>query len=397
MKKEATTKTTTKNATTQNTKKEGRNKTMKTTTTFDINAHNNNMIIQHADGSRETITAEEMKEKNAARYNAEKVATLRKWANNRGIANADSMRKAALVAALVEHDARPKSEKEISTIVTDVTAKVAKATREHAAAKKETPKKEKKTAAQKPKKDSTKKDTKKDVTKMKSVVTSLEEEDFRIVVAIDAANMQNEEIADALNRIKTLKLYEAKGADSMKNFVEDKCATAEEKAKGKKGKYHGFSYSTVNMYINAHNYIYSMKNTEGNTIFSTYGMHLIQALIVPCRYYEKAVRKAVEEGRVKASMSLEALKALIDAEGWKSPKKEAAEAKKPKVNAAANAEEGATASTLPKNEKNNGVSDEVAEASAAILSNFIEKAKATKEEKAAAIAALDMLMKRADI
>ncbi len=394
MKKETTTKTTTKNATTQNAKKEGRNKTMKTTTTFDINAHNNNMIIQHADGSREAITAEEMKKKAETRYNAEKVATLRKWANARGIEGADSMKKAAIVAALVADDSKPKEEKEAAKKARKEAAqkKSAEAKKEAATPKKEAPKKEKETAAQKPKKDA-----KKNAPKMDSVTTSLEKEDARIVCALDVANMQNEEIADALNRIKTLKLYEAKGADSMKNFVEDKCATAEEKAKGKKGKYHGFSYSTVNMYINAHNYIYSMKDTDGNAIFSTYGMHLIQALVVPCRYHSEAVRKAVEEGRVKASMSLETLKKLIDSEGWKSPKKEAADAKKPKTTAAATAEEGATVSTLPKSEKNNGVSDEVAEASAAILSNFIEKAKATVEEKAAAVAALDMLMKRADI
>ena len=355
-------------------------------------------VIEHTDGSRETITAEDMKKKNAARYNAEKVATLRKWAKARGIADADSMKKTALVAALVADDATPKEEKEAAkTARKEAAQKKDAEAKKTAAAKKDAPKKEKKTAAPKPKKDSAQK--KEDAPKMDSVKTSWEKEDARIVCAMDVANMQNAEIADALNTQKTLKLYEAKGADSMKDFVENKCRTAEDIAAQRKGKYHGMSYNTVNLYINAHNYIYSMKDEDGFAIFMTYGMHLIQALVVPCRYHAEAVREAVKDGRVNASMSLEALKKLIEAEAWKSPKKEAAEAKKPTAatEAAEEAEEAATASTLPKTEKHNGITDEAAEAAAAILSAFIDEAEADSAKKEAATKALETLMKRADI
>ena len=81
---------------------------------------------------------------------------------------------------------------------------------------------------------------------------------------------------------------------------------------------------------------------------------------------------------------------------WKSPKKEAAEAKKPTA-ATEEAEEAATASTLPKTEKHNGITDEAAEAAAAILFAFIDEAKADSAKKEAATKALEILMKRADI
>lgn len=394
-------KTAQKEAATQNAKnakttKGRKEEDMKNTTTFDINAHNNNMIIKHTDGSREAITAEDMKKKNAARYNAEKVATLRKWAKARGIEGADSMKKAALVAALVTDDSTPKEEKAAAkTARKEAAQKKNVEAQKEAAAKKDAPKKAKKTTTQKPKKDGAKKTE--DAPKMDSVNTSFEKEDARIVCALDVANMQNTEIADALNRQKALKLYESRSANSMKDFVENKCRTEEDIRLGRKGKYHGMSYSTVNTYINANNYVYSMKDSEGYTIFATYGMHLIQALVPPCRYYAEAVREAVKDGRINAAMSLETLKDLIDMEGWRSPKKEAAEAKKPNANAAAEAEEGATASTLPKSEKNNGVKEEDATLAAAALSKYIDESKAPKEAKAAAEAALKILMKYADI
>lgn len=378
--------------------KEGRKEAMKKTATFDINAHNNARIIEHMDGSRETITAEDMKMKNAARYNAEKVAQLRKWATARGIADADSMKKSALVAALVEDDAKPKEEKEAAKKAHKeaVTAKNAEAKKEAAAPKKNAQKKEKKEAAQKPKKDTKKKE---DAPKMDSVKTSLEKEDARITCAMDVQNMQNTDIADALNRIKTLKLYEAKGADNMADFVNNKCATDEDRREGKKGKYHGMSYSHVNKYINAHNYVYSMKEEDGSITFECYGWHLIQALIAPCRHHSEEVREAVKDGKITASMSLKSLNELIDAEGWKKEKKEAADGAQ-KTDAEAEAAKDATAEAveeMPKAEKHNGVTEEEAEDAAAVLSTFIEEAKISEAKKRIAQKALDILMKRADI
>ena len=360
---------------------------------FDINAHNNKMIIEHADGSRTEATAEEVAKRSLERYKAEKVAQLRKWAKARGIEGADSMKKAALVAALVAHDAMPKEEKpKAKKARKEAAAKKEAEAQKEAKEKKEEKPKAKKDAAKKEKKE--KKEAAAAVEKMDSVKTSLEKEDARIAIAMDVQNMQNAEIADALNRIKALKLYEVKNADSMKNFVEEKCRTAEDIEKGRKGKYRGMSYSTCNMYINAHNYVYSMKDADGHILFEAYGMHLIQALVTPCRYFAEGVRAAVEEGEISASMSLEALKKLIDAKMWKKAKKEAA----PKE-AAEGEEEGeeAEAEEMPKTEKHNGISTEAAEAAAAVLSVFIDSAKAKKKEKEAAQKALETLMKRADI
>lgn len=410
MKKEAMQNTAKKNADVKkveaivkrNTQTEGRKgKDMKKNTqkkdsgaAFDINAHNNKKIIEHSDGRREEVTAEAIAQKALERYNAEKVGQLRKWAKARGIDGAEEMKKAALVAALVADDTQPKEEKPKE-----------KKARKEAAAKKDAEakteakaKKEKKDAAPKPKKDAKKKEAKKeDAPKMDSVKTSLEKEDARITCAMDVQNMQNTDIADALNRIKTLKLYEAKGADSMSDFVNNKCATAEEKAEGKKGKYHGMSYSHVNKYINAHNFVYSMKEEDGSITFACYGWHLIQALIAPCRHHSEEVREAVKDGKITASMSLKTLNALIDAEGWKKQKEEKEGAQKTDAEAAEGEAEEAAAEEMPKAEKHNGITEEEAEAAAAILSAFIDEADAPKEKKEAAEKALGTLQKRADI
>lgn len=141
-------------------------------------------------------------------------------------------------------------------------------------------------------------------------MTTLKVERGRIALAIEAQNTQNVEIADALNRIKTLKLYEEASADNMKDYINNKC----------NGKLYGMTYSTVNMYINAMNYVYSLKNEDGTTMFASYGMHLIQALVVPCRYHSAEVVKAVKACRIRPTMSLASLKEVIKAEGWTSPK-----------------------------------------------------------------------------
>jgi len=385
--------------------KEGRKDNMKKTTAkkesgiaFDINAYNSKMILEHADGTREAITAAELHEKNEARYNKEKVDVLRKWANNRGINGSDKMKKKELVAALVADDAKPKEEKE-----------AAKKARKEAAQKKDaTAKKEAAAAAdadkpqkqKKQKKDAQKPQKKEEATpKMESVQTSLEKEDARIVCAMDVQNMQNADIADALNRIKTLKLYEAKGADNMADFINNKCATAEEKAEGKSGRYHGMTYSHVNKYINAHNYVYSMKDADGAAYFIAYGWHLIQALIAPCRHHGEAVREAVKDGRITASMSLKSLNELIEAEGWKKKKeKDGAQTTTTVTAEDAEAEAATTAAAeLPKVDKHNGIKIEDAELAAAALSKYIDESKASKTAKAAAEAALNILMKYCDI
>ncbi len=262
MKKEATTKNTTKNATTQNAKKEGRNKTMKNNTT----------------------TMEAIAEKAIKTMEAEKVTTLRKWAKARNIEGYNTMKKAELVAILAKGNV-------------EAATKAAKATT----------KKEGKATT----KTTTKKERIKKQTKAKAeIMTTLKAERNRIAIAIDAQNTQNVEIADALNRIKTMKLYEEAKADSMKDYINNKCG----------GKLYGMTYSTINLYINAMNYVYSLKNEDNTTIFAIYGMHLIQALVTPCRYYSKEVIKAVKDCRIRPTMSLASLKEIIKAEEWTSPR-----------------------------------------------------------------------------
>ena len=166
-------------------------------------------------------------------------------------------------------------------------------------------------------------------------MTTLKAERGRIALAIDAQNTQNVETADALNRIKTLKLYEEASADNMKDYINNKC----------NGKLYGMTYSTVNMYINAMNYVYSLKNEDGTTMFATYGMHLIQALIVPCRYHSTKVIEAVKACRIRPTMSLASLKDVIKAEDWTSPKaqKEGKEGSTAEAEADSTKAEGKTA------------------------------------------------------
>lgn len=231
-----------------------------------------------------------------ARMKAETVATLRKWAKARGMKDADKMKKAELVAALAADNMK----------AVEAVKKDSKKDSATADKKKDSKKRggKKEGSAQK---DNKKKDA---TTAAAAVMTSLKAERGRIAIAIEAQNTQNVEIADALNRIKTMKLYEEAKADSMKDYVNNKCG----------GKLYGMTYSTVNTYINAMLHVYSMKDKNNNVIFAAYGMHLIQALIVPCRYHGAAVLKAVEECRIRSTMSLASLKDIIKAEAWTSPK-----------------------------------------------------------------------------
>lgn len=244
------------------------------------------------EGTTRTIATEE------ARIKKEAVATLRKWAKARNMKDADKMKKAELVKALAEDNI-----KAIEATAKQTTRKEGKTMNKKTADKKASKKDNKKEA-------SAQKADKKAEAKAKEVMTTLKAERGRIAIAIDAQNTQNVEIADALNRIKTLKLYEEASADNMKDYINNKC----------NGKLYGMTYSTVNMYINAMNYVYSLKLEDGTTMFATYGMHLIQALVVPCRYHSADVVKAVKECRVRSTMSLASLKEVIKAEGWTSPK-----------------------------------------------------------------------------
>jgi hypothetical protein len=141
-----------------------------------------------------------------------------------------------------------------------------------------------------------------------------------------------------------------------------------------------------------------MKEEDGSIMFSAYGWHLIQALISPCRHHSEEIREAVKDGRITASMSLKSLNELIDANGWKKAKKEAADgAQKTEAEAAEDATEEAAAEEMPKTEKHNGITEAEAEEAAAILSAFIDEAKAPKAKKEAAEKALGILQKRADI
>lgn len=237
-----------------------------------------------------TIATEE------ARMKKETVATLRKWAEARGMKEASKMKKAELVKALAEDNM-----KAIEATAKQQTRKEGKAMDKKTADKKASKKNNKKEASKKADKKTEAKAEK---------MTTLKVERGRIALAIEAQNTQNVEIADALNRIKTLKLYEEASADNMKDYINNKC----------NGKLYGMTYSTVNMYINAMNYVYSLKNEDNTTMFASYGMHLIQALIVPCRYHSAEVVKAVKACRVRPTMSLASLKEVIKAEGWTSPK-----------------------------------------------------------------------------
>ena len=238
------------------------------------------------EGTTRTIATEE------ARMKKEAVATLRKWAEARGMKEANKMKKAELVKVLAEDNM-----KAIEATTKQQTRKEGKTM-------------DKKTSKKNNKKEASAQKADKKAEAKAEVMTTLKAERGRIALAIDAQNTQNVEIADALNRIKTLKLYEEAKADNMKDYINNKC----------NGKLYGMTYSTVNMYINAMNYVYSIKNEDGTTTFATYGMHLIQALIVPCRYYSANVVKAVKECRIRSTMSLASLKEVIKTEGWTSPK-----------------------------------------------------------------------------
>ena len=272
------------------------------------------------EGKTRTIATEE------ARMKKEAVATLRKWAEARGMKEASKMKKAELVKALAEDNM-----KTIEATTKQTTRKEGKTMDKKTADKKASKKNNKKEAsAQK----ASKKEDKKTEAKAEKM-TTLKAERGRIALAIDAQNTQNVEIADALNRIKTLKLYEEASADNMKDYINNKC----------NGKLYGMTYSTVNMYINAMSYVYSLKNEDGTTMFATYGMHLIQALIVPCRYHSTKVIEAVKACRIRPTMSLASLKDVIKAEGWTSPKaqKEGKEGSTAEAEADSTKAEGKTA------------------------------------------------------
>ena len=268
------------------------------------------------EGTTRTIATEE------ARMKKEAVATLRKWAKARGMKEADKMKKAELVKALAEDNM-----KTIEATTKQTTRKEGKTMDKKTADKKASKKNNKKEA-------SAQKADKKAEAKAEKM-TTLKAERGRIALAIDAQNTQNVEIADALNRIKTLKLYEEASADNMKDYINNKC----------NGKLYGMTYSTVNMYINAMNYVYSLKNEDGTTMFATYGMHLIQALIVPCRYHSTKVIEAVKACRIRPTMSLASLKDVIKAEDWTSPKaqKEGKEGSTAEAEADSTKAEGKTA------------------------------------------------------
>lgn len=241
------------------------------------------------DSTTRTLATEE------ARMKAETVATLRKWAKARGMKDADKMKKAELVTALAADNMKAVETVQNNSKKDSATADKKKDSKKRGGKKEG-------------RKDNKKKDA--TTTAAAAVMTSLKAERGRIAIAIEAQNAQNVEIADALNRIKTMKLYEEAKADSMKDYINNKCG----------GKLYGMTYSTVNTYINAMLHVYSMKDANNNIIFAAYGMHLIQALIVPCRYHSAAVLKAVEECRIRSTMSLASLKDIIKAEAWTSPK-----------------------------------------------------------------------------